>query len=140
MAFVGTYLNFQLETEEAFNFYKSVFNPDAKIFFMRFSDTPMAAQLPENEREGIMHAALEIMDGHKIFGTDMLDSAGHKVVVGNNTTISLNFDSREEADRIYALLSVGSTENRAPAQESWGYWGVCLDRYGIRWMFNVQES
>jgi PhnB protein len=139
MSFVGTYLNFQLQTEEAFNFYKEVFNPSAKMFMQRFSDTPMAANLPEHERNGVMHAALEIMDGHKIFGTDMLESMNHKVEIGNNTTISLNFDSREEADRIYAKLSVGSKEGVAPHQEPWGYWGVCLDKFGIRWMFNVQE-
>ena len=139
MAFVGTYLNFPLKTEEAFNFYRDVFNPGADMFMMRFSDTPMAEQLPENERNGVMHAALEILGGHKIFGTDMLESAGHKVEIGNNTTVSLNFDTREEADDVYAKLSVGSTEGAAPHEEPWGYWGVCLDKFGIRWMFNVQE-
>lgn len=139
MSFVGTYLNFQLQTEEAFNFYREVFNPGAQMFMQKFSDTPMAANLPEHERDGVMHAALEIMGGHKIFGTDMLESMNHKVQIGNNTTISLNFDTRQAADQIYAKLSVGSTEGVAPHQEPWGYWGVCLDKFGIRWMFNVQE-
>ena len=39
------------------------------------------------------------------------------------------------------ILSEGSTEN-APLQKMfWGaWWGVCLDRYGIRWMFNVADT
>ena len=140
MAFVGTYLNFALQSEEAFTWYRSIFNPDAPLSIIRFSDTPMAEQLPENERNGVMHASLEILGGHMLFATDMLASAGHEVKIGNNTTLSLNFESREEIDQIYAQLSQGSTEESAPHQEPWGYWGVCLDKYGVRWMFNVDES
>ena len=140
MAFVGTYLNFPLQTEEAFAFYRSVFNPNAQLFMQKFSDTPIAENLPENERNGVLHASLEILAGHRIFGTDMLESMKHQVRIGNNTTISLNFDNRAELDQIYSKLSVGSTESIAPHQEPWGYWGVCLDRYGIRWMFNVEEN
>ncbi len=139
MATVSTYLNFQLQTEEALTWYQSIFNPEAPLSLMRFSDTPMAEQLPENERQGIMHGSLEIIGGHMLLATDMLESMGHKVVVGNNTTLNLTLDSKEEADRIYGLLSVGSTESAAPHDEPWGYWGVCLDKFGVRWMFNVMN-
>lgn len=139
VAFVGTYLNFELQAEEAFTWYRSIFNPAAPMSIIRFSETPMADQLPENERNGVMHATLEILDGYKIFATDNLKSMGHEVKVGNNTTISLNFESREEIDLIYAKLSQGSTEKTDPHQEPWGYWGVCLDKYGVRWMFNMEE-
>jgi PhnB protein len=46
-------------------------------------------------------------------------------------------DSREETERLYGLLSDGATDC-APLQDMfWGaYWGVCLDRFGVRWMFN----
>ena len=137
MASVSTYLNFQLQTEEALKFYQSVFNPDAPLSLMRFSDTPMAEQLPEHERDGIMHGSLEIVGGHQLLATDMLQSMGHEVRVGNNTALNLFLDSREDVDRIYALLSEGATEKADPHEETWGYWGVCLDRFGIRWMFNV---
>ena len=137
---VDTYLNFQGQTEEAMKFYKSIFNPEGDMFMLKFKDTPMAATLPADEVDKVMHASLEIYGGHRLLATDMLKSMGHEVKIGNNVTLSLNFDTREELDKCYAQLSVGSTENAEPHQESWGYWGVCLDRYGIRWMFNVQES
>ncbi len=140
VAFVGTYLNFPLQTEAAFTWYRSIFNPTGELTMIRFSDTPMAAQLPENERDGVMHASLEILGGHKIFATDMLPSMGHEVKVGNNTTLSLNFETIEEIDRVYAELSQGATEKADPHQEPWGYWGVCLDKYGIRWMFNLEAN
>ena len=73
-------------------------------------------------------------------GTDMLESMGHTLMVGNNTTISLELDSRDEADRIYQVLSERGSDCVAPHEQFWGYWGVCLDRFGIRWMFNVPNQ
>jgi len=61
----------------------------------------------------------------------------HAGAVGNNTTLSLEVDSREEADRLYGALSEGGSEGAPLADMPWGaYWGVTLDRYGIRWMVN----
>jgi PhnB protein len=86
-----------------------------------------------------MHVGLPILDGTIVMGTDMLESLGHKLTVGNNTTISLDLDNKAQADEIYAKLSEGGSDCVAPHDEFWGYWGVCLDRFGIRWMFNVPK-
>lgn len=140
MARVSTYVNTLGRTEEAFLFYAEVFGTEVTQL-MRFSDVGMN-HLPENERSGVMHAEVPILAGHMLMGTDMLASAGHEVRVGNNTTINLEPDTREEADRIYALLSEGSTESSGGlADMDWGaYWGTCLDRFGIRWMINVATA
>ena len=85
----------------------------------------------------MMHAELPIMAGHVLMATDMLRSMGQETRVGNNTTLCLDVDSREEADRLYATLSEGGSEGSPMADMPWGsYWGVTLDRYGIRWMVN----
>ena len=142
MAKTNIYLNFQGKTEEAFNLYKSVFKTDWSAPMFRMGDMPQQEGMPQlsaEDKSKIMHLALPIVGGTNIMGTDMLESMGHKVVVGNNTTISLELDSKEEADRIYNALSQGGTDNVAPHDEFWGYWGVCLDRFGIRWMFNVPK-
>jgi len=142
MAKTNIYLNFQGKTEEAFNLYKSVFKTDWSAPMFRMGDMPQQEGMPQlsaEDKSKIMHVALPIVGGTNIMGTDMLESMGHKVVVGNNTTISLELDSKEEADRIYNALSQGGTDNVAPHDEFWGYWGVCLDRFGIRWMFNVPK-
>jgi PhnB protein len=142
MAKTNIYLNFQGKTEEAFNLYKSVFKTDWSAPMFRMGDMPQPEGMPQlsvEDKSKIMHVALPIVGGTNIMGTDMLESMGHKVIVGNNTTISLELDSKEEADRIYNALSQGGTDNVAPHDEFWGYWGVCLDRFGIRWMFNVPK-
>jgi len=142
MSNVSIYLNFQGNTEEAFNFYKSVFGTEFSGPVSRMSDIPPQPgmpPLPDSEKNAIMHMALPILGGTLIQGTDMLESMGHKLKIGNNTTICLEPDTRAETDRLFAALSAGgSTTEIAPMQDMfWGaYWGCCLDKYGIRWMFN----
>src|SRR5580658_2787835 len=140
MSKVSIYLNFQGNTEDAFNFYKSVFRTEFAGPVSRMSDIPPSPRMPpppDNEENAIMHMALPILGGTLIQGTDMLESMGHKVKIGNNTTICLEPDSKEETDRLFNALSAGASDMLAPQSMFWGaYWGVCLDKYGVRWMFN----
>ena len=137
MAYVATYLNFMGQTEEAFKFYAKAFGTEDTLNITKFSDVPYGPDLPELEKNLVMNAQLKIVGGHLIMGTDMLESMGHKTRIGNNTTISLNLDSRQDADRLFALLSESSTEKAEMQEMPFGYWGTALDRFGIRWMLNV---
>ncbi|HET6966599.1 MAG TPA: VOC family protein [Acidimicrobiales bacterium] len=138
MARVNTYLNFQGQTEEAFTFYAKTFGTEITML-SRYSDMPAAGpgELTTEEQHLVMHAELPILAGHVLMATDMLRSMGHETRVGNNTTLCLDVGSREEADRLYGALSEGGSEGSPMADMPWGaYWGVVLDRYGIRWMVN----
>lgn len=140
MSKVSIYLNFQGNTEEAFTFYKAVFKTEYAAPIMYNKDIPVQAgmpPLPQNEKDKVMHVALPILGGTKIMGTDMLESMGHQLKIGNNTTITLEPDSREETEMLYSALSEGATQCMPLQDMFWGaYWGVCLDRFGVRWMFN----
>ncbi|HTB06622.1 MAG TPA: VOC family protein [Bacteroidia bacterium] len=143
MAKTSIYLNFQGNCEEAFNTYKKIFNTDfvGQVFRMKDSPPmPNAPKLSDKEANLIMNIGLPILGGTVIMGTDMLESMGHKLRIGNNTTISLEADTKEEVDRLYKALSEGGSEMNAPMDMFWGYWGVCLDRFGIRWMFNCMKK
>ena len=138
---VNTYLNFPGNTEEAFNFYKKVFGTDF-ISLTRMKDMPRpegAPSLSDADANKIMNIQLPITNGHVLMATDALESLGHKVTVGNNVTISLDLDSKEEAEKIYSQLMEGSPENSGPLSPMpWGaLWGSCLDKYGIRWMVSA---
>jgi len=140
MASVSIYLNFAGNAEEAFNHYKKVFRSEFSTPPMRVKDMPArpgTPPIPESEQNKITHVALPILGGIQIMATDVLESMGHKLIEGNNFTISLNPDTKEEADRLYNELSAGGGEGVAPHDEFWGYWGTCKDRFGIRWMFNI---
>ena len=143
MAKTSIYLNFQGNCEEAFNTYKKIFKTEFTGQIFRMKDTPPMPNTPklsDKEANAIMNIALPILGGTIIMGTDMLESMGHKLKIGNNTTISLEADSKEEVDRLYKALSEGGSEMNAPMDMFWGYWGVCLDRFGIRWMFNCMKK
>ena len=138
MARVNTYLNFMGNTEEAFNFYKKVFGTEF-LSLTRMKDMPRpegAPALAAEDADKIMNIQLPITNGHVLMATDALESLGHKVEVGNNLTISLDLDSKEEAENIYNQLLTNSPENSGPlAPMPWGaLWGSCQDQYGIRWM------
>ncbi len=143
MANVSIYLNFMGNAEEAFNHYKKAFGTEFLAPPMRFKDMPPregAPALADADQNKIMHMALPILGGLQLMATDILESMGNKLVEGNNFTISLNTDTREESDRLYNALSEGGADAVPPHDEFWGYWGTCKDRFGIRWMFNVMNQ
>jgi PhnB protein len=144
MSKVSIYLNFPGNAKEAFGFYKSVFGTEYSTPVTYMGEMPACPGMPplqETEKEKIMHVSLPILGGVEIMGTDMLESMGQQLKIGNNTTINLQPDSREETDRLYKYLSEGSTECMPPQDMFWGdYWGVCLDKFGIRWMFNYSKN
>ncbi len=143
MANVSIYLNFNGNAEEAFNHYKKAFKSEFFNPIMRMKDAPPRPGVPElseADKNKVMHVALPILGGTQIMATDIIDSMGQTLVEGNNFTISLNPDSKEEADRLYKELSEGVTDGVPPHDEFWGYWGTCKDRFGIRWMFNIMKQ
>ncbi len=143
MAHTSIYLNFAGNAEEAFNTYKKVFKTEFSTPLMRMGDMPPQPgmdPLSDADQKKVMHVALPILGGTEIMATDILECFGQKLIEGNNLTISLNPDTKEEADRLYNELSEGGADGVAPHDEFWGYWGTCKDRFGIRWMFNITNQ
>jgi PhnB protein len=146
MAKVSIYLNFMGNAEEAVNHYKKVFGTEFSAPVFRMKDLPSGSgnggmpELSDVDKNKVMHVALPILGGVEIMATDMLESMGHRLIEGNNVTISLTPDSKAEADRLFNELSEGGSESVAPHDEFWGYWGVCKDRFGIRWMINFPSE
>jgi PhnB protein len=136
MAVVNPYLNFNGTTEEAFNFYRSVFGGDF-ITLQRFRDTPEAENIREGDRDKIMHVALPIGDETILMGTDALESMGHPLTVGNNFYMSISADSEEEAQTFFYALSAGGKISMQLEKTFWGaYFGIFTDKFGIQWMIN----
>jgi PhnB protein len=141
---VSTYLNFMGNTEEAFAFYKSAFGTEYSTPIMRMTDLPPgpgSPELTEKEQHMVMHVELPILAGHVLMGTDMLESMGHERRLGNNVTINLELEDRDETERLFGLLADGGSDVFDLTDMPWGaYWGTCADRFGVRWMFNCQAQ
>jgi PhnB protein len=144
MASVSTYLNFQRETEAAFNFYKSIFGGEFIGAVSRFRDIPPTEgmpELPEADKDLIMNIALKILGGHLLMGTDAPESMGFKLRQGNNVYITLHPDTRAETKKLFDALSDGGVVEQELQDMFWGdYYGSCKDKFGVQWMFNCSEK
>lgn len=141
---VSIYVNFPGNTEEAFNFYRSVFKTEFVGGIQRFGDIPPGAEHPpvaDNVKKMVLHAELPLIGGHVLMGTDAPKEMGFTVTQGNNMHINLEPDSREEADRIFNALSRGGNITMPLQDMFWGaYFGSFTDKYGINWMINYQPQ
>lgn len=137
MATINPYLNFDGKTEEAFNFYKSIFGGEFVGGFNRFKDMPDGDKIPDNEKERIMHVALPIGNGSVLMGSDTMPSMGHSLSIGNNCYIAIAPESKEEASRLFDGLSAGGKVTMPLEDTFWGaYFGMFTDKFGVQWMVN----
>lgn len=141
MATVNVYLTFNGNTEEVFNFYKSVFGGEFS-YIGKFKDMPQSEDHPPlspEEGERIMHVSLPISKETILMGSDSTSFSGD-VTFGNNFSVSINTGSREEADRLFSGLSNGGKVIMPMETTFWGaYFGMFVDQFGINWMINFDE-
>ena len=97
MSRVTTYLNFMGDAEEAFGFYGSVFGTKITGDIFRIGDMG-GPDVKDSEKNLVAHAELPILAGHVLMGSDVVESMGHELKIGNNVTINLEADSRDELD------------------------------------------
>lgn len=135
MATINTYLNFNGNCLEAFEFYKSVFGGEFHSI-SRFGEIPPNEeyQVSEENKTKIMHVSLPI--GNTILmGSDVGGEWSPSYVHGNNFSISVAANSKEEADSLFAALAKGGQITMPLNDTFWGdYFGMICDRFGINWM------
>jgi PhnB protein len=135
---IAAYLTFNGTTEEAFNFYRSVLG-GMFTNFQRFGDTPHGEQMSDTDKKKIMHITLDSNRGI-LMGNDHIDFMG-PFQAGNNFSLSLNPESEEEAKQLFDRLSEGGNVIMPIDKVFWGaYFGMFIDRFGIKWMINYQLS
>ena len=141
MATINAYLTFDGTCEEAFNFYKSVFGGDFPMVG-KFGDMPPQEGMPpisDEVKNRILHMSLPISAETVLMGSDTMPGI-HDHQVGNNISLSINTDSREESDRVFNGLSAGGKVSMPLADTFWGaYFGMWTDKFGINWMVNYDD-
>lgn len=136
MTTVSTYLTFKGNCETAFDFYKSVFGGEF-AYVGRFKDMPEDdpnCVVDDADKNNIMHISLPI--GNTILmGSDAGGGWADKVKEGNNFSVSINTDSKDEADRLFNALSKNGNATMPMNNTFWGsYFGMLTDQFGIQWM------
>src|SRR6185312_3232425 len=85
MKAVNPYLNFNGNTEEAFNFYKSVFGGEFRMI-MRMKDA-QGMPVPAGQEEKIMHIALPLNNGTVLMASDNKSNSGEIGMVTLRTSL-----------------------------------------------------
>jgi PhnB protein len=143
MMTINPYLQFNGNTEEAFNFYKSVFGGEFAAM-QRYGEMPPCPEmgdLPAAARERIMHVALPISEKSILMGSDALESMGQNFTTGDNFSVCISAESRAEADKVFGALAADGKVTMPLADAFWGaYFGMVTDRFGVQWMVNCEAQ
>ncbi|AZA49611.1 VOC family protein [Chryseobacterium carnipullorum] len=141
MASVNVYLTFNGNCKEAFDFYKSVFGGEYPYIGTFGEMPPMEGkETSEEDKNRIMHVSLPISKETILMGSDTAGEWSSKLKEGNNFAISINAESKEEADQLFNGLSAGGEVTMPLADTFWGaYFGMFTDQFGIHWMVNYDD-
>jgi PhnB protein len=137
MKAVNSYLNFNGNAEEAFNFYKSVFGGEFVGGVTRYGDLREEGDMGQSSEEDdrIANIGLPLGPNTVLFGTDILESMGHTLTPGDNFYIHLEVESVEEGQRLFDALSTDGEVEMPLESTGWAeQFGVCADKFGVRWM------
>jgi PhnB protein len=142
MPVVNPYLTFNGNCEEAFNFYKSIFGGDFP-YIGKFKDMPPqegAKAMSAADGEKIMHVSLPISKETSLMGSDTGGEWSSNFKEGNNFSISITADSKDQADKLYKGLSAGGKSTMPMSKTFWGsYFGMLTDKFGIAWMISFDD-
>ena len=140
MAQINPHINFNGNTEEAFNFYKSVFGGEFTNI-MRFKDLASEAFLvSEKEANKIMHIALPIGNS-VLMANDVPEMMGPTNENENRSKIVISAESKAEADHLFNGLSADGSIEFPISDSPWGsYFGMFRDKYGIEWMVSFENK
>jgi len=99
--------------------------------------TPGCNEMTPENLDHVAHAQLEV-------GAAVLmaaDGPGGEAGGMGTTTVNVDVDTPEEAERVFAALAEGGTIHVPMAETFWAHrWGMLQDRYGKPWMVNCMKQ
>ena len=117
---------------EAFAFYAQALGGEI-VSTATYGD--MGPEIPEPMRPFIANIQL-LAGGAVIMGADAMENPDGQAT----TSVNIEVDSVEEAERVFAALSAGGNVQLPLAETSWSQrFGMFEDRYGKPWMVNCMK-
>jgi PhnB protein len=136
---VNPYLHFMGKSEEAMNFYKSVFGGEFSIF-QRYKDMAGGEKMSDEDQEKMIHISLPIGKGNVLMASDNLESMGHEITTGDNFHICIHTENEKETDKLFKALSANGKIEMPLNKTFWGaYFGMCRDKFGVQWMLRYDQ-
>ncbi len=136
---LNVYLNFQGQTEEAVLFYAKGFGGQTPRI-LKYGDMPANPNfpIPEEAKGFVMHTELNI--GEQVIRiSDVLPNMPY--TKGTDVQISVDFNTEEEFDAAYAVLSEGCA-TIVPVGPSFfaNKYTYFVDKYGKAWHFILPKK
>ena len=129
---LNPYLNFNGNTREAMEFYRSVFG--GRLTMSTFKEYHASEDASEDDK--IMHSVLEADSGLTFMAADVPNRMEFRP--GTNISMSLSGEADSDLRGYYDKLSSSGSVLQPLAQAPWGdTFGMCLDRFGISWLVNI---
>jgi len=117
----------------ALEFYRGVFGGEVSL--RTFADVPGT---PPESADRVMHGTLETADGLVIMAADSPENAD--APTGQNLEVSVSNSDTDITQSWWDGISDGGTVEVPFVQAPWGYrFGMCVDKFGIRWMVSDGE-
>jgi PhnB protein len=128
------YLAFNGNCAEAVRFYESALGGKLEIL-MSGADSPMAAQIPKEFAHRILHARLALKGGGYLYAGDTPAHMPYQGIHG--VSLTLNYDSVTEAQKIFDKLAEGGKVTMAMQPSFWAKsFGMLIDKFGTPWIIN----
>jgi PhnB protein len=135
MAKICSHIHFNGNTEEAFEFYRSIFGGEFTRL-RRFKDLNNPDfKFPEEEQNKIMLIQMPIGEGCILSGSDVPNFLGIVSEEENRSKILIIAENKNEAETLFNGLSTGGTIEMPLDEGPWGSnLGTFRDKYGVEWM------
>jgi PhnB protein len=134
MAQLNSYVTFNGNCREAMEFYRDCLGGELSI--MTVGDSPMASQMPD-KKDNVLHSTLK-KDGMVLMASDMIMPG--ELIQGNTITLCINGGTKEELQQFFAKFSEGGTVGQPLTEAFFGTYGELKDKFGINWMFQVDNA
>lgn len=126
---MNTHLSFDGQCEAAFRFYATCLKGQLAVV-MKYGETPMAAQIPPEHHDRVIHATLNVgelrLTGADVMPGDYQRPQGFRVLLSC---------SARDTKRVCTALSKGGHVDLPLQKTFWtkGF-GMVTDRFGTPWM------
>lgn len=128
------YLAFNGNCAEAMRHYERVLGGKLEIL-MSGADSPMAAQIPKEFAQRILHARLALPDGGYLYAGDAPANVPYEGIKG--VSIALSYDTTAQAQKIFDALAAGGKVTMPMQPAFWAKaFGMLVDKFGTAWIIN----
>jgi len=133
---LNTYLAFDGRCREAFEFYEKTFG--GRVAFMqKIGDSPMAASMPADAHDRVMHVTLQIGD-QVLQGADAPPGQFTKPA---GFCVAAHFGDVAEGERVFSALAQNGAVQMPFQPTFWAKgFGMVIDQFGTPWIVNAGQE